>query len=281
MKILITGSRGQLGIELIRQLSSYNYQLIETDVHNLDIANERQVYELVLKEKPEIIINCAAYTNVDGCEANEQAAFGVNAIGARNLSTAAFNAGAKIVQVSTDYVFDGTGNTPKREYDKTNPHSIYGISKELGEVLVRQTNPRHFILRTAWLYGEGNNFVRTMLKLAQEKPEINVVNDQFGSPTSTVDLAKCIINLLSTESYGTYHATCEGQCSWFDFARKIFELKGLNIKVNPITSEELSRPAPRPKYSVLDNFMLKLIGMNSFRTWEEAIEEYLNKKQLI
>ena len=278
MKILLTGSRGQLGIELIRQLNSYNYQIIETDVHNLDISNEKKVYELVLKEKPEIIINCAAYTNVDGCEANDQAAFGVNAIGARNLSTAAFNVGAKIVQVSTDYVFDGTGNTPKREYDKTNPQSIYGISKELGEVLVRQTNPRHFILRTAWLYGEGNNFVRTMLKLAQEKPEINVVNDQLGSPTSTVDLARCIINIVRTESYGTYHATCEGQCSWYDFAKKIFELKGINIKVNPITSEELSRPAPRPKYSVLDNFMLKLIGMNSFRTWEEAIEEYLNKK---
>ncbi len=276
MEILITGGKGQLGIEIIRQLRDNKlYSLIETDVHNLDITNQKQVLELVRSKKPDVIINCAAFTNVDGCETNEEEAFKVNAIGARNLSAAAFDIGAKMVQVSTDYVFDGTGEAPKREYNRTNPKSVYGSSKELGEVIVRQTNPRHFILRTAWLYGEGNNFVRTMLKLAEEKNELNVVNDQFGSPTSTVDLAKCIINLINTESYGTYHATCEGQCSWYDFARKIFELKGINIKVNPITSEELDRPAPRPKYSVLDNFMLKLVGLNSFRHWEEAIKEYL------
>ena len=276
MKILITGSRGQLGIELIKQLSDKeHYELIETDVHNLDIINQNQVFELVKLKEPEVIINCAAYTNVDGCEANEADAFRVNAIGAQNLATAAYSVGAKIVQVSTDYVFDGTGSTIKREYDKTNPQSVYGSSKELGEQLVRQTNPKHYIVRTAWLYGEGNNFVRTMLKLSKEKTEISVVNDQVGSPTSTVDLARCIIELIGTDSYGTYHATCEGQCSWYDFAKRIFELKGINIKVNPITSEQLDRPAPRPKFSVLDNFMLKLVGLNSFRPWEESLEEYL------
>lgn len=276
MKVLITGSRGQLGIELIKQLSDKaQYELIETDVHNLDIINQNQVFELVKLKEPEIIINCAAYTNVDGCEANEADAFRVNAIGAQNLATAAYSIGAKIVQVSTDYVFDGTGSTIKREYDKTNPQSVYGSSKELGEQLVRQTNPKHYIVRTAWLYGEGNNFVRTMLKLAKEKTEINVVNDQLGSPTSTVDLARCIIDLIGTDSYATYNATCEGQCSWFDFAKRIFELKGINIKVNPITSDQLDRPAPRPKFSVLDNFMLRLVGLNSFRPWEESLEEYL------
>lgn len=276
MKLLITGSKGQLGIELLKQLTgNHEVQLIDTDLDNLDITNQKQVFSLMEKEKPDAIINCAAYTNVDSCETNESNAFKVNAVGARNMASAAYKLNAKIVQVSTDYVFDGTGSTPKREYESTNPVSVYGKSKELGELLVRQTNPRHFIVRTAWLYGEGNNFVRTMLKLAQDKKEIGVVKDQFGSPTSTVDLAKCIINLIHTESYGTYHATCEGQCSWYDFARKIFEIKGLDIKVNPITSEELNRPAPRPKFSVLDNFMLKLIGLNSFRNWEEAIEEYL------
>ena len=276
MKILITGSRGQLGIELIKQLSDKeHYELIETDVHNLDIINQNQVFELVKLKEPEVIINCAAYTNVDGCEAKEADAFRVNAIGAQNLATAAYSVGAKIVQVSTDYVFDGTGSTIKREYDKTNPQSVYGSSKELGEQLVRQTNPKHYIVRTAWLYGEGNNFVRTMLKLSKEKTEISVVNDQVGSPTSTVDLARCIIELIGTDSYGTYHATCEGQCSWYDFAKRIFELKGINIKVNPITSEQLDRPAPRPKFSVLDNFMLKLVGLNSLRPWEESLEEYL------
>ena len=276
MKVLITGSRGQLGIELIKQLSDKEqYELIETDVHNLDIINQNQVFELVKLKEPEVIINCAAYTNVDGCEANEADAFRVNAIGAQNLATAAYSIGAKIVQVSTDYVFDGTGSTIKREYDKTNPQSVYGSSKELGEQLVRQTNPKHYIVRAAWLYGEGNNFVRTMLKLSKEKTEINVVNDQIGSPTSTVDLARCITELIRTDSYGTYHATCEGQCSWYDFAKRIFELKGINIKVNPMTSEQLDRPAPRPKFSVLDNFMLKLVGLNSFRPWEESLEEYL------
>jgi dTDP-4-dehydrorhamnose reductase len=275
MKVLITGCRGQLGTELIRQLGKEKNELIETDVHNLDITDQKQIFELVKSNKPEIIINCAAYTDVDACESNEADAFRVNAIGPQNLSTAAYSIGAKMVQISTDYVFDGSGNIPKREYDITNPRSVYGNSKELGERLVRQTNPKHFIFRTAWLYGDGNNFVRTMLKLSKERTELSVVNDQIGSPTSTVDLSRCIIALMTTESFGTYHATCEGQCSWYDFANKIFELKGINIKVNPISSEELDRPAQRPKFSVMDNFMLKLIGLNSFRNWEEALQEYL------
>jgi dTDP-4-dehydrorhamnose reductase len=274
MKVLLTGCRGQLGIELIRQMNN-GFEIVETDIHNLDITNPKQVFDIVNQTKPGIIINSAAYTNVDGCELEEANAFRVNAIGAQNLAAAALDIGAKIVQVSTDYVFDGTGCTPKREYDPVNPQSVYGKSKALGEKMVRDINPKHFIIRTAWLYGEGNNFVRTMLKLAKEKDELSVVNDQFGSPTSTVDLAKCIIELMNNESYGTYHGTCEGQCSWYDFARRIFEVKGVAIKVNPITSEQLSRPAPRPKFSVLDNFMLKLIGLNSFRSWEEALEEYL------
>jgi len=278
---LITGCNGQLGLELSKQLEECNpnYEVIKTDVHNLDITDQGQVFEIVANSKPNVIINCAAYTNVDGCEANEDAAFKVNAIGAQNLSVAAYSVGAKIVQVSTDYVFNGTGDKPKREYDMVNPQSVYGGSKELGERLVRETNPRHFIIRTAWLYGEGNNFVRTMLKLSKEKQEMNVVDDQFGSPTSTVDLAKAIVKLMNTESYGTYHGTCEGSCSWNEFAKKIFEIKGINIKVNPITTEELGRLANRPKYSVLDNFMLKLLDINVFRNWEDAIAEYLKNEK--
>ncbi len=283
MKVLITGCQGQLGVELGRQLKNLNQEskkkiaLIETDLDTLDITDSFQVQNLVAQEQPEVIINTAAYTNVDGCETNELKAFRVNAIGARNLSVAAYKIGAKILQVSTDYVFDGTGNYPKREYDPINPQSIYGKSKALGEKLVIETNPRHFILRTAWLYGEGNNFVRTMLKLAQEKDEINVVNDQIGSPTSTVDLARCIINLINTEHYGIYHATCEGECSWYDFAKRIFALKSIRVKINPITTKELNRPAKRPAYSVLENYMLKLIGLNKFRQWEDALEEYLRR----
>ncbi len=282
MKVLITGCRGQLGIELCQQLNNLNrsnkrFELLKTDIDTLDITNSFQVHTMVTEEKPDVIINTAAYTNVDACETDELNAFRVNAIGAQNLSAAAFQIGAKMLQVSTDYVFDGTGNSPKREYDPINPQSVYGQSKALGEKLVLQTNPRHFIVRTAWLYGEGNNFVRTMLKLASEKKEINVVNDQIGSPTSTVDLASCIINLIKTDHYGVYHATCEGECSWYDFASRIFAMKSINIKVNPITTKELNRPAKRPAYSVLENFMLKLIGLNNFRQWEDALEEYLGR----
>lgn len=280
MKVLVTGCRGQLGIELKNQMSLLNssgrlYEIIETDLHNLDITDRNEVFRFVKEHEPEVIINCAAYTNVDACETDEINAFRVNAVGPQNLSAAAFKVGAKIIQISTDYVFDGSGDTPRREYDPVNPQTVYGKSKALGEKLVRETNPRHFIVRTAWLYGEGKNFIRTILGLAQEKEELNVVADQFGSPTSTVDLAGCIINLMSTESYGTYHATCEGSCSWFELAKEVFSLMNIGVKVNPITTAELNRPAKRPKYSVLENFMLNLIELNNFRDWKVALKEYL------
>jgi dTDP-4-dehydrorhamnose reductase len=282
MKILITGSKGQLGLELNRQLLALRdagraVELVLTDLNELDITNQPQVVSLIQAEQPQAVINCAAYTNVDGCETNETAAFRINALGARNLAVAALQVAAAMVQVSTDYVFDGTNAAPRREYDPVNPQTVYGRSKLWGEQLVAATNPRHFIVRTAWLYGEGNNFVRTMLRLAQERDELQVVNDQIGSPTSTVDLARCIIDLIQTEAYGVYHATCEGQCSWYEFAVKIMELAGQAIKVTPITTGQLNRPAQRPQFSVLDNFALQLQGRNHFRDWESALREYLGK----
>lgn len=278
MRLLITGCKGQLGKELIRQLSQSGevHELIETDIHNLDITDKNQVFNLVENKQPDAIINCAAYTNVDKCENDELNAFRVNSIGAQNLSCAAFKVDAKILHVSSDYVFNGEGSIPKKEFDPICPINCYGRSKALSENLVRETNPRHFIVRTAWLYGQGENFVRTMLKLAKEREEIGVVNDQIGSPTSTVDLALCITELLKTDVYGTYHATCEGACSWYEFAVKIFELCHLKTKLNPITSDQIVRSAQRPKFSVLDNFMLKLCGLNTFRNWEESLEEYMS-----
>lgn len=256
MKVLITGCKGQLGNELIRQCNMLDkkFELIETDMHNLDITNPKAVFNLLDAAKPDVVINCAAYTNVEGCEKDEAGAFTVNAIGARNLSTAAYKSGAAIVQISTDYVFDGIDYSPKREYDHINPLNIYGKSKALGENLVKETNPRHFIVRTAWLYGQGNNFVKTMLKLSKEQRELNVVGDQIGTPTSTVDLSRCIIDLIETECFGTYHASCEGQCSWYEFAVKIFQIAGINISINNIMTEQLNRPVNRPKFSVLENF---------------------------
>jgi len=282
LKVLITGCQGQLGKELCRQIDELNqvqpqFQVVATDLDTLDITDAQQVEKIVTIEKPEVIVNTAAYTKVDACETDEQTAFRVNALGTRNLAVAAYNIGAKILQVSTDYVFDGTGNTPLREYDPVNPQSVYGKSKALGEQLVMTTNPRYFIVRTAWLYGEGHNFVRTILKLAAEQDELKVVNDQVGTPTSTVDLARCILDLIQTEHYGVYHGTCEGECTWYEFARRILALKGINKRVIPISTTELRLPAKRPAYSVLENFMLSMVGLDNFRKWEEALEEYLNK----
>ena len=278
MKILITGCNGQLGLELSKQLNKVNNKIQLTDRKTLDIIDEKQVNKFIIENNPDIVINCAAHTAVDLCETDVENAYKINALGPRNLAIACEKIGAKLVHISTDYVFDGKKNKPYREYDNTCPNSVYGSSKLMGEKFVKNFCSRYFIVRTAWLYGEGNNFVRTMLKLAETNKELNVVNDQFGSPTSTVDLAKAIIDLMNTEHYGVYHGTCEGQCSWYDFAKKIFEIKNIDIKVNPVTSEEFKRPAPRPAYSVLDNFMFKLVGLNSFRNWEESLKEYLDKE---
>ena len=277
MKILITGSKGQLGLELVKQLKIKGlYKIIDTDRDELDIVDIDNVNEFILSSKPDVVINCAAHTAVDLCETDIENAYKINAIGPRNLAIACEKVNAKFVQVSTDYVFDGNIDRPYREDDNTCPNSIYGSSKLMGENFTKEFCSRYFIVRSAWLYGEGSNFVRTMLKLSETNKEINVVNDQFGSPTSTVDLAKAIIELIHTEHYGTYHGTCEGKCSWYDFAQKIFDIRNIDIKVNPVTSEEYKRAASRPAYSVLDNFMLKLVGLNSFRNWEDALIEYLN-----
>lgn len=277
MRIIITGANGQLGLELSKQLSrNKEYEVICTDIEELNIVDINSVNKVISKYKPDVVINCAAHTAVDLCETDIENAYKINAIGPRNLAIACEKVNAKFVQVSTDYVFDGNIDRPYREDDNTCPNSIYGSSKLMGENFTKEFCSRYFIVRSAWLYGEGSNFVRTMLKLSGTNKEINVVNDQFGSPTSTVDLAKAIIELIHTEHYGTYHGTCEGKCSWYDFAQKIFEISNIDIKVNPVTSEEYKRPAPRPAYSVLDNFMLKLVGLNSFRNWEDALIEYLN-----
>lgn len=276
MKIIVAGGKGQLGLELSKQLSLHSkYEVISTDRNELNILDFYQVNSFVEEIKPDVIINCAAHTAVDLCETDVENAYKINALGARNLAMCCEKIGAKFVQVSTDYVFDGRGTRPYREDDITCPNSIYGTSKLLGEQFTKEFCSKYFIIRTAWLYGDGNNFVKTMLKLSETNNELNVVDDQIGSPTSTVDLAKAIINLINTEYYGTYHGTCEGQCSWYEFAKKIFEIKNIEITVNPVTSEQFKRPAPRPAYSVLDNFMLKLVDLNTFRKWEDSLEEYL------
>ncbi|MPM30610.1 dTDP-4-dehydrorhamnose reductase [bioreactor metagenome] len=274
MNILVTGGNGQLGREIKKQLGKA-HQLIMTDVQDMNITDCAQVKEMFSRVKPDAVINCAAYTNVDGAETDFDGAYKVNVVGPQNLAAQCLETGARMVYVSTDYVFDGAGAKRYREYDCTNPQSVYGKTKLLGEEITRQILGRHYIVRTAWLYGDGNNFVRTMLKLAETNDTLKVVNDQIGTPTSTVDLAKVIAELLNTDAYGTYHATCQGHCSWYEFACEIFRLTGKTVQVLPVTTDEFPRPAKRPAYSVLDNYLLRMTGRDTMRNWQEALREYI------
>ena len=287
-KILITGANGQLG-RAIREKYKENadIEIIGTDVVEmdgictLDITDVDAVIKKVEEVHPYAIINCAAHTNVDGCEKDWDNAYKINAIGPRNLSIAANKVNAKLVHISTDYVFPGDGERPYTEFDTPNPVSAYGKTKLEGENFVKQFADKYFIIRTAWLYGDGKNFVKTMLRLSETHDEINVVCDQLGSPTSTRVLADIIDELVWTENYGVFHGTCEGVCSWADFTEEIFRLAGKTTKVNHITSEEYAKLNPniakRPAYSVLDNYMLKLTTNHVADDWKVAIEEYIYK----
>jgi len=291
MKIVITGGKGQLASEIINMIKSgeseigkidsiyKNSDLICVDVDELDITDKKAVESFLLKEKPDLLINCAAMTNVDACETNLELAIKVNAIGPKNLSEACSKIGAKIVHISTDYVFSGDGQTPYCEWDVCNPQSIYGKSKLLGEDFVRENNFKYFIVRTSWLYGEsGNNFVKTMIKLGREKPSIKVVDDQRGNPTNANDLAYHILKIATTDQYGIYHCTGEGECSWYEFAKEIMNLASLDCKVEPCTTEEFPRPAKRPSYSSLNNLMLKSTVGNEMRHWEDALKKFMKNK---
>ena len=275
-KLIITGCNGQLG-RAINQYYAGNteYELVNTDVAELDITNVNAVTGFVAEVKPYAIINCAAHTAVDACEVQGDSAYRINAIGPRNLSIAATKNNAKMIHISTDYVFPGNGTVPYTEFDQVGPNSMYGKTKLAGEEFVRAFASEYFILRTAWLYGDGKNFVKTMLALSEKNDTIRVVNDQLGTPTSAKELAKAIGYLLPTDNFGTFHATCEGSCSWADFAQKIFQLAGKKTIVNGISTAEYNAPAARPAYSILDNYMLRLTSDYKFAEWEDAIEDYM------
>ena len=277
IKLLITGGNGQLG-RAINNLykDRADIECINTDVGELDITNLDEVLAFVENCKPYAIINCAAHTAVDLCEDQEELAYKINAIGPRNLSIAAEKNGAKILHISTDYVFAGDATKPYKEFDIPAPQGVYGATKLAGENFVKEFSTKYFIIRTAWLYGDGKNFVKTMLRLAEDRDEIGVVYDQVGSPTSTFELAKAMDSLLFTENYGTFHGTCEGVCSWADFAEEIFKIAGKNVIVNRLTSDQYPAKAKRPAYSVLENYMFKITNGFMFADWHDALNEYMD-----
>ena len=288
MKILVTGCNGQLGRAINKvyeeEVKSGDVTIINTDfgvegVRDIDITDIDSVRSIVKETEPDVIINCAAYTNVNAAESNEDVAYKINAEGPKNLAIVSNEAGIKLVHVSTDYVFDGTKRTPYVETDDPKPLGAYGRTKYAGEQFVMENTDKYFIVRTAWLYGDGKNFVRTMLGLAETHDEVSVVCDQIGSPTSAMELARGIKVLVPTEEYGIYHGTCENKCSWADFTEEIFMLAGKNTKVNHITTDMYPTPAERPAYSVLDNKAFRERLNYTFADWKYAIEEYMNEEK--
>ena len=275
MKILITGSNGMLGHDLQEVLND-KHELILTTSKTLDITDKNQVLKVICENNPDVVINSAAYTDVDGCEDNHDFAYSVNGDGVRNLALACKEIDCPLVHISTDYVFNGKNNRPWVEDDEIDPINVYGKSKLEGEEAILEILDKYFIVRTAWLYGvNGRNFPKTMLELAKNHSEITVVYDEVGSPTYTLDLAYGISQLIETDYYGIYHLTNSESCSWCEFARYIFEVAGVDVKVIPVTASEFARPAPRPSYSVLENKNWIDNGFKPLRSYKEAIKEYI------
>ena len=280
MKFLITGVKGQLGYDIEKELRKRGYtNILALDRSEMDITDKDSVDKIITEYKPNVIFHCAAWTAVDKAEDMEEECKNVNVIGTKNIAEASIKVGAKLIYTSTDYVFDGTKEGIYNEEDKVNPKSVYGQTKYDGEEEVRK-NPNHFITRISWVFGiNGNNFVKTMLKLSDNHDTLNVVADQIGSPTYTVDLSKLLVDMSETDKYGTYNATNEGYVSWADFAEYIFKVNDKNVKVNHVTTEEYlemtgSKQAYRPRNSRLSKDKLEENGFEKLPTWENAIDRY-------
>lgn len=277
MRFLVTGVNGQLGFDVVKELKSRGFNdVLEYDIQQMDITNKRQVEQCIIGNEPDVVIHCAAYTAVDKAEDNEGLATKINVDGTKNIAEMTELIDAKLVYISTDYVFDGEKPLGKTYdvNDEVNPQSVYGETKYLGEKEA-SFNPNHFIIRTSWVFGiNGNNFVKTMLKLSESRNEINVVSDQYGSPTYTVDLAKLIVDMALSDKYGIYHANNEGYISWADFAEQIFKVNNIDMKVNHITTEEYPTKAKRPKNSCLNKDSLDKAGFERLPDWKDALVRY-------
>ncbi len=271
MKVLVTGANGQLGYDVIKRLEKSNIECLGTDIDVLDITHQEQVNRFISNYSPDVVIHCGAYTAVDKAEDERELCYSVNVLGTKYIAEACKELDAKMVYISTDYVFDGEGEQPFEVTDKPNPINYYGLTKYEGELEVQNILEKYFIVRISWVFGSnGNNFVKTMLRLGKERNEISVVADQIGSPTYTYDLAELLVEMIFTDKYGIHHATNEGYCSWYEFACEIFKQAKIDIKVNPIKTEEYPTRARRPKNSrMCKNLSHKL------ESWENALNHYM------
>ena len=274
MKILLFGSEGQLGTDL-RLVAEGAHQVVGRDI-DLDITDQGAVLSEVGEVRPEVAINAAAYTDVDGAEENELEAFRVNALGAHNIAYACQRWEVPLLHVSTDFVFSGEAVRPYTEFDRPDPRGVYAVSKYAGECYVRELLNRFWICRTSWLFGVGGgNFVKTVLRLGRERDHLEVVNDQRGSPTYSRDLASKLLEVIQRGAFGTYHVSNTGDCTWFEFAREILEIAGIETPVKPVSTEELGRPAPRPRYSVMRGLALQMQGISPMRLYRQALEDFI------
>lgn len=274
--ILVTGAKGQLGSDVSKELSKRNIEHIPSDVDLLDITDKNAVEKFFSENPVSAVIHCAAYTAVDKAESESELCFKINKNGTENLAEQCSKYGAKMLYVSTDYVFSGEGEVPFETYDKKNPQNIYGNSKLMGEESVKKHLQNYFIVRTSWVFGEKNtNFIHTMLRLSETREEVSVVCDQTGSPTYSKDLARLLCDIIVTEKYGEYHGRNEGFCTWAELAEETFRIAGKNIIVKPVTSEEYITAAKRPKNSRLSLESLRENGFTPLQHWKDAVKEYL------
>lgn len=274
-KVWIAGANGRVGSELQKLLNRVDYEILATDIDEVDITKIEEISNYAEMNRPHYIINCAGVTDARLCEKESDLAFRVNAIGARNLSIAARKVGARIVQLSTDDVFDGNNEKPYNEFDTPNPRSVYGKSKLAGENFVRELTTKHIIIRSSWMFGSGTSYVTNLLKMADENVRVGVASDQIASPTSAKYLAEMILYLMEHGEDGLYHVTCQGSCSRYEFAKEIIRLANRNTVIYPVNSDQDTLTILRPSYSVLDNLMLRLMDLPPMPTWQQALSEYM------
>lgn len=279
MKVLVTGVKGQLGYDVVRELQSRGHEAIGVDIEEMDITDETAVSRVMEETAPEAVIHCSAFTAVDRAEEEQELCYKVNVEGTENIAKMCQKLGCKMLYLSTDYIFSGEGQRPWEPEDTPSPLNAYGQSKYQGEVALRQYVDKYFIVRISWVFGiNGNNFIKTMLRLGKENGAVKVVDDQIGSPTYTFDLAKLLVDMIETEQYGAYHATNEGICSWYEFAKEIFQEANMKeVMVTPVSSEEFPVKAKRPKNSRMSKEKLVQNGFSLLPSWQDAVKRYIKE----